>query len=393
MPNRAEKILVRGVNWLGDAVMSTPALIQLRAARPEAEIVLLTPAKLEGLWQGHPALDRVISVPADEPIFSVARTLKREQFATAVVFPNSHRSALEALLARIPRRIGTMRPWRNWMLTQPIAPRAGEMPMHKRTPAEVQRLISRPDGKPKPPAAGFPPTAHHIFQYLHLTATLGAKADAVAPHIAVSAAELKAARERFGHRVMASGESGLVIGVNPGAEYGPAKRWPAERFAAATVAVLARMRDAEYQIWVLGGAADQAIAELTVSRIQAGLPEAVRNRVSSLAGQTSLRELCAVLKACDVVLTNDTGPMHVAAAVGTPVVVPFGSTSAALTGPGWPGEQRHGLLQSDVPCSPCFRRTCPIDFRCMLGLGVDLFVKEVEAVMKAGRRGGASGNS
>jgi heptosyltransferase-2 len=100
----------------------------------------------------------------------------------------------------------------------------------------------------------------------------------------------------------------------------------------------------------------------------------------NLAGKTSLRELMALLKICRVLLTNDTGPMHVAAALGTPVVVPFGSTSPELTGPGLPGDSRHRLLKSDAPCSPCFLRECPIDFRCLNGISVE---RVVEAVLSA----------
>jgi heptosyltransferase-2 len=102
--------------------------------------------------------------------------------------------------------------------------------------------------------------------------------------------------------------------------------------------------------------------------------------VLNLAGKTSLRHLMALLKLCRVVLTNDSGPMHVAAALGTPVVVPFGSTSPELTGPGLPGDPRHHLLQSAAPCSPCFRRICPIDFRCMTGIPTD---RVAEAVAQA----------
>ena len=117
------------------------------------------------------------------------------------------------------------------------------------------------------------------------------------------------------------------------------------------------------------------------------IESAIRNPQSAilnLAGQTSLRELMALLKLCRVLLTNDTGPMHVAAALGTPVVVPFGSTSPELTGPGLPGDPRHRLLKSDAPCSPCFLRECPIDFRCMNGISVE---RVVEAVLSrnAGR--------
>src|SRR5262249_6422148 len=100
----------------------------------------------------------------------------------------------------------------------------------------------------------------------------------------------------------------------------------------------------------------------------------------NLAGKTSLRELCVLLKLCRVVLTNDSGPMHVAAAVGTPVVVPFGSTSPELTGPGLPGDIRHQLLTANAPCAPCYLRNCPIDFRCMTGISVK---RVVDAVLHA----------
>ena len=118
-----------------------------------------------------------------------------------------------------------------------------------------------------------------------------------------------------------------------------------------------------------------AIASRIASAI-ASPPLAIWN----LAGKTSLRELMALLKLCRVLLTNDSGPMHVAAALGTPVVVPFGSTSPELTGPGLPGDARHRLLKSDAPCAPCFLRECPIDFRCLNGITVE---RVVEAVLQA----------
>jgi heptosyltransferase-2 len=100
----------------------------------------------------------------------------------------------------------------------------------------------------------------------------------------------------------------------------------------------------------------------------------------NLAGKTNLGELCAGLKLCRTLLTNDSGPMHVAAALGTPVVALFGSTSPELTGPGLPGDARHQLLRANAPCSPCFLRECPIDFRCMNGINVE---RAVEAVLRA----------
>jgi heptosyltransferase-2 len=147
------------------------------------------------------------------------------------------------------------------------------------------------------------------------------------------------------------------VGVNPGAEYGPAKRWPIENYLAAAREIHRRTGCG----WlVLGGANDARAA----GKLEASL-SCSKAPVVNLAGRTSLRELCAVLKVCRLVLTNDTGPMHLAAALGTPVVAPFGSTSPELTGPGLPGNDLHRVITAGVPCSPCFRRTCPIDFRCM----------------------------
>jgi heptosyltransferase-2 len=162
----------------------------------------------------------------------------------------------------------------------------------------------------------------------------------------------------------------ILLGLNPGAEYGPAKRWPAESFAAVAREVSRRNTNC---LWLaFGGAGDRELCG-DIARL-AG------DRVLNLAGKTSLRELMALLKLCRVVLTNDSGPMHVAAALGIPVVVPLGSTSPELTGPGWPGDPRHQLLKSAAPCSPCFRRTCPIDFRCMTGISPE---RVVEAVCRA----------
>jgi len=249
--------------------------------------------------------------------------------------------------------------------------------MAKRSTSEIERLVHPPERNTEhAPRNTPPPTAHQIHDYLHLVAALGANPEPLAPKLEVTAAELKQAEQSFlsGRWDKCSdppsGQRPIVLGLNPGAEYGPAKRWPAENFAAAAREVSRRLGNC---VWlVFGGAGDsklcQAIAQL------AG------RSVVNLAGKTSLRELMALLKLCRVLLTNDTGPMHVAAALGTPVVVPFGCPSPELTGPGLPGDTRHRFLFSNAPCSPCFRRTCPIDFRCMTGLGVK---RVVAAVLEA----------
>lgn len=362
------RILLRGVNWLGDAVMTTPALLRLREKFPDAHIALLTPEKLADLWLHHPAVNETIPFAADESIFSIGKKLRAEKFDLALVLPNSPRSALEVFLAGIPQRVGYARSWRNFFLTQSVSSRAGAVKMHKRSVAEIQRLISLPpEVRPETPF-----TAHQIHEYLHLAAALGAKSEPLAPQLFVTPQEIEAAKIKFGLGKI----SQPIFGLNPGAEYGPAKRWPVEKFIAAAKAIQQHTNC----VWLIfGGKNDAELAARIASEIT---DHASRIPHQNLAGKTSLRELMALLKSCRALLTNDTGPMHVAAALGTPVVVPFGSTSPELTGPGLPGDARHRLLKSDAPCSPCFLRECPIDFRCMNGISVE---RVVAAVMETVR--------
>jgi len=369
------RILVRGTNWLGDAVMTTPALLRLREKFPDAHIALLTPDKLRELWLHHTAVNETISFSTGENVLAVGKKLRGGKFDLALVLPNSPRSAIEPWLAGIPQRIGCARPWRNFFLTQAIIPRTNVVKMRKRSVGEIKELAVATNQSRtgvSPVRAGGTPAllsrAHQIHEYLHLAAALGANPEPLAPQLTVTPEEIETVKKRFGLEKI----DGPIFGLNPGAEYGPAKRWPAERFIAAAQEIQRRTNCA----WILfGGKGDVAVTNQIES--------AIGNRQSAiinLAGKTSLRELMALLKLCRVVLTNDTGPMHVAAALGTPVVVPFGSTSLELTGPGLPGDSRHRLLKSDAPCSPCFLRECPIDFRCMNGISVE---RVVEAVLQA----------
>ena len=370
------RILVRGVNWLGDAVMTTPALLRLHERFPEARLTLLTPEKLRDLWPQHPAVNEVISFAAGEGLFSVGRQLRERQFDLALVLPNSPRSALEAWLARIPQRFGYARPWRNWLLTQPIGERSGHVTMRKRSVGAIRRLANSPGGGTYAKAQSTQPApAHQIHEYLHLVAALGANSEPLPPRLTISPAEVLAAGEKFG---LAAG-SPPICGLNPGAEYGPAKRWPAKRFIAAALEIQKRTNCA----WlILGGKNDVELA----ADIAAGIAQqAPRGKPPvNLAGQTSLRELLAVLNHCHVLLTNDSGPMHVAAALGVPVVVPFGSTSPELTGPGLPGDPRHRCLRAKAPCAPCFQRVCPIDLRCLNGISVEHVVSAVVEIFGRG---------
>jgi heptosyltransferase-2 len=221
--------------------------------------------------------------------------------------------------------------------------------------------------------------AHQVHDYLALAAAMGAKAELLAPRLYLNEADIRTAKSQL---MPAAPSSLFWCALNPGAEYGPAKRWPADRFAAAA----AQISRATGCGWIItGGKADAEPA----MRINHALSRAKVPHTFNLAGRTSLHQLCAIFNLSRLVLTNDTGPMHVAAAVGTPVVVPFGSTSPDLTGPGLPEQSpsAHALLRSAAPCSPCYLRECPIDFRCMLGISVEEIVKAALALLATSDKG------
>jgi len=375
-----QRILVRGVNWLGDAVMTTPALLRLREKFSDAHIALVTPEKLKDLYLHHPAVNQTIPFSESQGLLEIAFIIRnfegnsvprreatgrrvKANFDLAIVFPNSPRAALETYFARIPRRVGYARPWRNWFLTEVVPTRPGHVKMRKRTPMEIQELVQG-DGAKGEVRNPIPETAHQLHEYLYLISAVGASPAILPPQLCVRDDEVQAAAERFQIDPKTS-----WLGINAGAEYGPAKRWPAESFQ-----FLVREAAAwpGWGVLLFGGKADVPANERIEQEFWAAAKKwATPPKLVNLAGRTTLRELMALLKSCRGLITNDTGPMHVAAALGISVVVPFGSTSPALTGPGLPGDLRHRLLESAVPCSPCFLRECPIDFRCMKAITVE----------------------
>jgi heptosyltransferase-2 len=360
--------------------MTTPALQRLREKFPHSRITLLTHEKLAPLWEHHPAIDGVVSFSSGENPWSMARRLRAENFDAALVLPNSPRSALEVWLARIPRRIGYARPWRDWLLTQAVPNRPGHVPMRKRSIGEINRLIRLPPSDPALAARiTSDASAHQIHEYLHLVGALGANSEPLPPRLRVMPAEIASAVAKFGLQPQGNaGDASPCFGLNPGAEYGPAKRWPSERFIAAACEL---QRRTQCRWLIFGGQSDKQLATEIATGIKAGLTgSAALQPPLSLAGETTLRELCALLSHCRVLLTNDTGPMHVAAALGTPVIGLFGSTSPELTGPGLPGDPSHTLLNAKAPCSPCFQRSCPIDLRCLTGISVESVIQALQRI-------------
>jgi len=238
--------------------------------------------------------------------------------------------------------------------------------MRKRSPAEVKRLVATHPVKSRDT---FPTSAHHIHDYLRLVSALGGNPEPLQPELRVGPNEISAFRNKWKLQKATS----KIIGVNPGAEYGPAKRWPVDRFVEVLESLAKTHRPT---VLIFGGNADRQLA----SRIESAFTDKSAT-ILNLAGRTSLRELIAGISICDLLLTNDTGPMHLAAAVQTSVIVPFGSTSPELTGPGMPGASGDYLLLGQAPCAPCFLRECPIDFRCMKSIESRDVIKAASAAL------------
>lgn len=369
-----ERILIRGFNWLGDSVMSLPAIELLRNTHPQAHLTVLAPHRLADFWR-RPLVDSVMTFDAKESYWQVAGRLRKESFTTAIVLPLSIRSGLEVALAGIPRRIGYEHRGRGLLLTHRVAKVTGITEMRKKPANEVMRLAAQNDIPDLKNEWAPSPQSHHLYRNLHLMSELIGKGSRVlptAPSMSLTYREKDDVLREFG--VRPDSVSSPLFGMCPGGEYGEAKRWPEERFVEAAKELHSKLNCR----WVLFGSPSERDL---CSRITDALNgESEEPIATNLAGRTRLHELFGALAGCSLVLTNDTGPMHAAAAVGTPVVGIFGSTSPELTGPGLPGDLTHRIIRASTPCSPCFLRTCPIDFQCMRSIEVSLVVNEILAM-------------
>jgi len=302
------RILIRSSNWLGDAVMSVPTVRAIKNGRPDSRVTIAAPAHIAPMWKLVPEVDVIVPLPNHSLLPVVSLLKRRTTFDVAILFPNSLRVALESWLSGISRRVGYRGHWRRLLLNQTV-----------------------PDQrKPGPPE-------HHSLRFLRIARECGAETSTIQD----STSDIQIA---VAHKPM-------KIGLCPSAEYGAAKRWFPERFAE----VAAKISAQSSAQWILFGTEnDMAIGD----QIATAIGDHCVNRI----GHTTLDQLIDELRECRLVLTNDTGTMHLAALLGVPVVAIFGSTEPRLTGPLGDG---HIILRHHVECSPCFLRECPIDFRCM----------------------------
>lgn len=343
-----QKILVRAPNWIGDAVMSLPALEALRVRFPESEIVLVSKPWVGDVYAHHPAVDRqILYDPQGEHRGSAGfgkllRQLRQERFEAAILFQNAFHAAWMAWRAGIPARVGYARDGRARLLTESIE-----------TP---------------PPAA----YGHQAYYYLHLLFRAGIIERPQPPRALEEIRLIVPPEERSwaARYVESLGLPGprFLLGVVPGASFGPAKRWPADRFAELADRLVTTLHA---DALLLGARSERALAE--------EVAQEMKHTPLIVAGETSLRQSIALLERCRLVVTNDSGMMHVAAALALPVVAIFGSTDPYATGPFGPNAR---VVKHDVECSPCGLRECPIDFRCMEGLTVSMVYRAALELVK-----------
>jgi heptosyltransferase II len=332
------RILIRGPNWVGDAVLAVPAMKAVRARFPDAEITLLVRPWVAGLFSAAPFVDEVWSETRPSSLADwvrVTREIRNRRFDLALLLPNSFESALMMFAGGVPQRMGYATDARQWMLTDAVTP------------------------PPEP--------LHQIHYYLDLVRALSAEPDRPSIEIQATDDERSTARRLLAAEGIAHDAAFLVL--NPGAAYGSAKRWYEDHFAGAAD-VLAR--GFGLRVAIIGSEGERRIANQICERMTTA--------AAVLSGKTSLETLMGVLAESSLMITNDSGPMHIAAALGVPTVAIFGSTDESVTGPYGP---RTRVVKHAVECSPCLLRECPIDHRCMRGVSVGDVCRAVNELLNS----------
>ncbi|MBI4444115.1 MAG: lipopolysaccharide heptosyltransferase II [Acidobacteria bacterium] len=334
------RILVRVPNWIGDAVMCLPAIRALRKALPAAAIVLVARPWVSDIFARAEPSCRLIGYDLRGPhrgIFGrwrLAGELRQERFDAAILFQNAFDAALLAVMAGIPIRAGYARHGRKMLLTHPVAvPRKGATPRHE---------------------------SHYYLELLRRLRLIEGYCEVQEISLARKETATQA-RQQLEKRLAAMGCSirngAPVVGLSPGAAFGTAKRWPAERFAELALRLL---KELGATCVFFGSPQESKLVESVLARVGEG--------AVSLAGKTSLAEFFQTVAGCDLYVTNDTGTMHVAAALGARTLAIFGPTDEQATRP---LGARVQLLVGSAPCRPCLLRHCPIDHRCMTSVSVD----------------------
>ncbi|MEO7538423.1 MAG: lipopolysaccharide heptosyltransferase II [Pyrinomonadaceae bacterium] len=343
------KILVRSTNWIGDAIMSVPALHQLRRIFPDARITLHTPSWAEGLFVDAPFIDELVTFGKDSwkirQVYDNSQFLRDDKFDLAILMPNSFESALTSFLTRIPRRIGYNKDVRGLLLTDPIAV---------------------PEWKNR---------RHEAFYYLHLVAETERRllgTETVSQALPITT--INVSRERKNDAVKRLEDAGVdpgkqIVGLGVGSTNSRAKRWPAERFAQLNDMLQSRLG---CRVVLLGSESERDVCDQVSGSCS--------YKPIDLAGKTDLADAVAVLAVLDLMISNDMGLAHIAGAVETPTMVLFGPTNSVTTRP---FSDQAFVIEKNVECSPCMLRDCPIDHRCMTRISVEEVFNDAEARLAA----------
>jgi heptosyltransferase-2 len=326
-----ERVLIRGTNWIGDVVMTLPAVTAIRKKWPRARISILAKPWVAEVYRLSPDVDEIILF--EEPgrhtgivgKWRLARELREYRFDCAILLQNAIEAAILASLAGIPLRAGYNSDGRGVLLTHSV----------RRIP-DIRRV-------------------HQIDYYLAMVGAVGCLTADRDVRLSPGADYAVTAERLFAQYGMDRNRP--LIGIAPGAAYGPAKKWFPERFAG----VADRLIDDTGAQAVLFGSAGDKESTIAVAR-------SARHPLIDIAGKTNLQEAMAVIARCDLFLSNDSGLMHIAGALGTPTIAIFGSTNPAATSP--TGE-KSVVIHHDVPCGPCLKPVCPTDFCCMEMIGVE----------------------
>jgi heptosyltransferase-2 len=333
------KILVIAPSWVGDCMLMQPMLMRLRQRHPGCRIDVFAPPWTEQLLQLFPEVDEVLPNPFPHgklqlgQRYRVGKQLRARRYDQVLVLPNSFKSALPPFFAGIPLRTGFVGEMRRGLLNDARVLDKQKLPLMVERFAQLAE--TRGDSIPRP-----------------LTN----------PQLRVPPAQQEAGLQKFGLSLAQP-----VAAFCPGAEYGPAKRWPAAYYAD----IARRLTQRGYAVWLFGSGKDQAVAD-EINQLSGGLCE-------NLCGRTDLAQAVALLSAAQLVVSNDSGLMHLAAALEKPMLAIFGSSSPQFTPPLSAHAQ---VLKRDMECSPCFKRECPLGhFNCMMQLTPDQVWAQLQTLM------------
>jgi heptosyltransferase-2 len=336
---KIRRILIRPSNWVGDVVMNIPAIEAVRENFPESTISVVARPWVTPLLENHPVVDQVLPIRKGgnhisrvSEIIRVAGRIRREEFDLAILLQNAFEAAFLTYLGGINLRVGYNTDWRGFLLSHAVI-----------RDDEVLSL-------------------HQVEYYLYILRAMGWDARTTDPRVFVADSDRKAIESVL--TATGIGRDHTLIGLSPGAVFGPAKQWPAERFAA--------IGDWAAQRWeakavVMGSKGDQAIC--------AEVDRLMKHDSLNLCARTTLGEVMALIERCHYFITNDSGLMHIGAALHVPMVAVFGSTDPIATGP---RSRKARIVRHSVDCAPCLKPTCPSDHRCMLSIKPDDVWREME---------------